>query len=224
MLKKIIELLINKIKGSDFVFDNELTSYDLIYTSNKFFFRLIRGLFFHRKIVFRGHSCNIYKATVGSGVSIGDFVTLNGIGKNNLFLGNNVSIGSYSILKVSGSLTNIGSMIKIGSNVGIGEFAHIGGAGGVIIGNNTIIGPYFSVHPENHNFSDKNILIKNQGVSHKGIKIGDNCWFGAKVTILDGVVIGNGCVIAAGAVVKDSFPNDVIIGGVPAKILKKRLN
>ena len=89
------------------------------------------------------------------------------------------------------------------------------------IGDNCIIGAYFSCHPENHNFEDKSVLIKNQGVSHKGIVIGNNCWIGAKVTILDGTKVGNSCVIAAGAVVKGEFPDHCVIGGVPARILRK---
>lgn len=64
--------------------------------------------------------------------------------------------------------------------------------------------------------------IRQQGVYGKGIKIGKNCWIGAKATFLDGTVIGNGCVVAAGAVVKGNFPDNSIIGGVPAKIIKMR--
>lgn len=89
--------------------------------------------------------------------------------------------------------------IRIGKNVGIGEFSHIGGAGGVSIGDDTIIGSYFSVHPEEHIYADPQRLIREQGVTHKGIEIGSGCWIGAKVTILDGAKIGNGCVVAAGA-------------------------
>lgn len=49
-----------------------------------------------------------------------------------------------------------------------------------------------------------------------GVKIGNNCWIGAKAIILDGTKIGNGCIIAAGSVVRGEFPDNVIIGGVPA--------
>lgn len=66
------------------------------------------------------------------------------------------------------------------------------------------------------------IPIRKQGVNRKGIKIGSNCWIGAKVTILDGTIIGNGCIVAAGAVVRGQFPDNCVIGGVPAKILKMR--
>jgi acetyltransferase-like isoleucine patch superfamily enzyme len=64
--------------------------------------------------------------------------------------------------------------------------------------------------------------IRHQGVSRKGIKIGKNCWIGSKVTVLDGVTIGTGSIIAAGSVVTKSFPENSIIGGVPAKLLKTR--
>ena len=83
-------------------------------------------------------------------------------------------------------------------------------------------GNYVSLHAENHIFSDVEPPVRFQGVTHQGISIGRNCWTGAKVTILDGVSVGDGCVIAAGAVVTTQFPANCIIGGVPAKIIKYR--
>lgn len=79
------------------------------------------------------------------------------------------------------------------------------------------------MHSENHNYKNVEIPIRLQGINRKGIKIGDDCWIGAKVTILDGTVLGNGCVVAAGAVVRGIIPPYSIIGGVPAKIIKSRL-
>ena len=78
------------------------------------------------------------------------------------------------------------------------------------------------MHSENHNYSDLELPIRLQGVNHKGIKIGNNVWIGAKSTILDGSVIGNGTVVAAGAVVRGQFPDNVVLAGVPAKIIKYR--
>ena len=106
--------------------------------------------------------------------------------------------------------------------VGIGPYASLGGAGGLTIGDECIIGPYLSCHPENHNFADLDSSIRFQGVSREGIEIGKNCWIGAKVTILDGVKIGDNCVVAAGAVVTKSVSANMVLGGVPAKILKER--
>ncbi|MEY2829960.1 MAG: hypothetical protein RIQ33_1818, partial [Bacteroidota bacterium] len=125
-----------------------------------------------------------------------------------------------SRLIVSTTFNDLGKFIKIGNNVGMGEFAYLGGAAGLEIGDDCIIGQYLSCHPENHNFENPDELIRLQGTTRKGIKIGKNCWIGSKVTFLDGVEIGDGCVIAAGSVVNKSFPSQSVIGGVPAKLLK----
>jgi acetyltransferase-like isoleucine patch superfamily enzyme len=138
-------------------------------------------------------------------------------------IGNQVSIGSYSQIIVSTSLNDPGEGISLGDRVGIGEFAYLGGGGGLTIGADCIVGQYFSCHPENHNYSDPETLIRLQGVSRKGIQIGNGCWIGSKVTILDGAKVGNHCVIAAGAVVAGVFPDHSVIGGVPARILKSRI-
>jgi acetyltransferase-like isoleucine patch superfamily enzyme len=125
--------------------------------------------------------------------------------------------------RTSTTLYDLGSHITIGNNVGIGEFAYLGGAGGLDIGDDCIVGQYFSCHPENHVFSDTSMPIRLQGITRKGIRIGKNCWIGAKVTILDGVTIGDNCVIAAGAVVTRQMPADSVIGGVPARVLKSTI-
>ena len=136
--------------------------------------------------------------------------------------GNNVSIGAFSRIVVSTSLHHLGVGIRIGNHVGIGEYAYLGGGGGLHIGDECIIGQYFSCHPENHLFGDLDTAIRFQGVTRNGIKVGSNCWIGSKVTLLDGVALGEGCVVAAGSVVTQSFPPFSVIGGVPAKLLKMR--
>ena len=99
----------------------------------------------------------------------------------------------------------------------------LGCAGGIIIGQDTIIGELVTMHSENHNFSDITKPIKYQGINRQGIKIGRGCWIGAKVTILDGAKIGNGCIMAAGSVViAGKYDDNGIYGGVPAKFLKSR--
>ena len=83
------------------------------------------------------------------------------------------------------------------------------------------MGPFVSIHAENHRFSKKNVPIRLQGETRKGVVIGENCWIGAKTTILDGVHIGNGAVIAAGAVVTRDVPEFGVYGGVPARPLQR---
>lgn len=131
-------------------------------------------------------------------------------------------MGFHTHIELTGSLRLLGQGMKIGNNVGLGSHGHYGsGAGFVEIGDDTIFGNYVSIHPENHNYRDKKTPIRLQGVNSKGgVKIGRNCWIGAKATILDGTVIGDNCIVAAGAVVSGMFPDNVIIGGVPAKVIK----
>ena len=84
------------------------------------------------------------------------------------------------------------------------------------------MGSYVSFHPLNHNFKNSpDIPIRKKGVVGDGIYIGKKCWLGAKSTILDGVSLGNNCVVAAGAIVAKSFPDNSLIAGVPAKLLNR---
>jgi acetyltransferase-like isoleucine patch superfamily enzyme len=224
VIKSLLEFTVLKIKGRSIAFDEAVGNIDLLGLIVRQSLAALRGLLTFRKLVILGSSVTIlskYNISIDKGVSIGSYSLLDALGREGLCIGSGSSIGSFSIIKVSGTLTSLGKGINIGANVGIGDFAHIGGAGGVTIGSDTIAGAYLSIHPENHVFSDTKKLIRNQGVTRKGIKIGQNCWIGAKVTILDGSIVGDGCVIAAGAVVSGIFPDNVIIGGVPAKIIKE---
>jgi acetyltransferase-like isoleucine patch superfamily enzyme len=225
MWRKTFNVTVGFVKQRPFELDPRIRISDVFVLLFTKIFELINGLWYFRQFIFigkgRSFSCK-RKIYLTRGITIGANCQLSGLSEHGLRIGDSSSIGSHSIIKVSGTLTNLGHGITIGRNVGIGDFAHIGGAGGVEIGDDTIIGGYFSTHPENHVFSDKQILIREQGVTRKGIHIGSNCWIGAKVTLLDGAKVGDGCVIAAGAVVKGEFPDNCVIGGVPARILKER--
>ena len=220
--------ILSKIKGEKFELDSEIPISYLFYFFLIKFFSLLYGIFVLRKFkrVFVHPSSKILcssKIKFGKNFSIGRNCYVNALSKEGLVCGDNVSMGFLTHVDLTGSMKNLGKGIKIGNNVGLGSHGHYGsGVGGLEIGNDTIIGNYVSFHPENHNYSDLSTPIRLQGVSGKGIKIGNNCWIGAKATFLDGAEIGNGCIIAAGALVKDKFPDNVIIGGVPAKILKNR--
>lgn len=225
MIKSILIYAVLKIKKRDLVLDDAITNAYIFTLCRRQLFSFIRGLIKFKKLVSIGPSATLTCITnikCASGVTLGSHLTMDALGGEGIHIGSGSSIGSFSLIKVSGTLTDLGEGIHIGTNVGIGEFAHLGGAGGVEIGDDSIIGAYFSVHPENHNFHDKEQLIRLQGVTRQGIKVGQNCWIGAKVTLLDGSVIGNGCVVAAGAVVRGVFPDNVVIGGVPARILKEK--
>lgn len=228
MLKVLLQQLI-RLKNPSFSFHKEITGYILLSLTFNKFRCLTRGLILqllHFKkptVLLLGKNTgffNLPRIHFGSFVQIGDFSYLSGLGKEGLFIGNHSSIGAFSRVIISTTFDHPGSHIRIGKNVGIGEFAYLGGGGGLEIGDDCIIGQYFSCHPENHLYQNEYLPIRYNGVSRKGIKIGRNCWIGAKATILDGVHVGNNCVVAAGAVVTKNFPDNSIIGGVPARILK----
>lgn len=226
-MKALVEHII-RIRNPKFTFDNRITFLVLIELTLEKIMAMIRSLKLGPKAVssklFIGRGCKFFNRanmSIGHWVKLGDFVKLSALGTGTLEIGSNVGIGDYSNIIISTSFNKMGKYIKIGNNVGIGEFAYLGGGGGLQIGDDCIIGQYFSCHPENHHFSNPKLPIREQGVSRKGIKIGSNCWIGSKVTILDGVTIGNNCVVAAGAVVTKSFPSNSIIGGVPAKVIGK---
>jgi acetyltransferase-like isoleucine patch superfamily enzyme len=229
-MKTIIQYLI-RMRNKNFSFDTSLTSYVLLQFVLIQFASLVRGckvllylkspsgMLLGRNVKF----FNIPQISWGLYLKLGDHVFISALGKKGISFGNNVGIGAFSRVVVSTSLNQLGEFIKIGNNVGIGEFAYLGGAGGLVIGDDCIVGQYFSCHPENHNYQDFILPIRLQGVNRKGIKIGNNCWIGSKVTILDGVTIGDNCVIAAGSVVTKDMPSNSIIAGVPAKVIKQTL-
>ena len=228
MIRRLVEIYVQQTKSKDFYFDEAITSSIILTFSLSKVIALFRGLRMilpNRKFnkVFFGKSVTIFNKKnlrIGNNVNIGNYVNLYALGSGLLTIGNNVNIGSFSQVVISTTFSNLGRYIKIGDNVGIGEFCYLGGAGGLEIGADTIIGQYFSTHPENHIFEDATQLIRLQGVERLGIKVGNNCWVGSKVTILDGVVIGDNCVIAAGAVVTHSVANNVVVAGVPARVIK----
>lgn len=115
-----------------------------------------------------------------------------------------------------------GNRISIGDYSGIGEGSILGQDDEIRIGNNVLIGPQLMIFTQNHNFSDRNRLIREQGATRKPVLIEDDVWIGARVIILPGVTLGRGSVVAAGAVVTKSFPPYSVIGGVPAKIISNR--
>ena len=107
-----------------------------------------------------------------------------------------------------------GKNIKLGKNVFVNINNYFMDGATIKIGDNVFIGPYTANHPLDY-------TNRNQGLEKAlPIKIGDNCWFGANVSVMPGVTIGAGCVIAAGAVVTKDMPANSLIAGVPAKVIK----
>lgn len=103
----------------------------------------------------------------------------------------------------------------------IGDSAWLSLRGKLIIGKGTIIGPRIKVHTSNHRY-EGTMIPYDDIYEVKDVEIGENCWIGADVTIMPGVRIGEGVVIAACSCVTKDIPDFAIIGGCPARVLKYR--
>lgn len=90
------------------------------------------------------------------------------------------------------------------------------------IGSNVLMGPECVILTTNHNFNRRNVPIRLQGSTTKPIIIGNDVWIGQRVMIMPGVEIGDGAIIAAGAVVSKNVAPYTIVGGIPAKLIKQR--
>lgn len=88
---------------------------------------------------------------------------------------------------------------------------------GVVFGANVLFGPHVKIISQNHNITDRSA----PSPAAPPIRIQDDCWLGAGVTILPGVELGHDCVVGAGAVVTRSFPPGVVLVGNPARILRR---
>ncbi len=225
MIKSIFQKLLNR-SGKKYTLDPHIPDSLIYYTLSKRAFMLIRGFLKTGKKVFIGNNTKIYNSRnifFGKSVTIDKNCSIDGYSSEKIILGDCVKIGAYSSLSSTSHLSKYGKGLKMGNNSAVGQFTELGAAGGIEIGDDVIMGSYVSFHSENHNFSDATKLIREQGVTSKGIKIGNNVWIGAKATFLDGCSVGNNCVVAAGAVVNGAYPDNSIIGGVPAKVLKSIL-
>lgn len=231
MIKALLNKYFQSSSDAGFQLDLGLSDYVLYRYLIRRFVHLLR-FNIHRLLSLRKTSI----AFIGNGVSVDSYRDLcigtnsrieaycivGAFGRKGLTIGKNSSIGAFSRIVVSSGFQNIGEYINIGDQVGIGAYANIGGSGGVSIGNDTIIGPYFSAHPENHNFSLIETPIRLQGTTRSEIRIGEDCWLGAKVTVLAGVTIGKGSVIAAGSLVTKDIPEYSVALGSPAKVVRRR--
>lgn len=96
----------------------------------------------------------------------------------------------------------------------------------VEIGDNCLFASNILVTDNSHGMYSGNLVSSPEEIPDKrtidikGVKIGDNCWIGENVVILPGIILGNGCVVGAGTIVTKSFPDNSIIAGNPAKVIK----
>lgn len=222
-MRKFIEKLIKKTKGTNSQIDENLSGAQMIVILKERGAMAFRGTFSRIKKqgspIFIGKRVRIrcpQSITIGRGSTIHNDCYINAMSKYGITIGKNLSLGNNSIIDCTGVLKSLGEGLTIGDNVGISPRFTLFVRAKVDIGSDTIIGPCVTIIAENHIHNEMDTLIRKQGTDRKGISIGNNCWIGANVTILDGVTIGDGAIVAAGAVVnKDVAPMTIVGGYLP---------
>ena len=141
----------------------------------------------------------------GGAITIGahSTVALGAIVQGNVALGDNASVQAYSVLVGYGSLD--------------------APTGPIQIGNDVRIAPHVMMIAANHRFAAPDRPIRNQGLDHAPIVIEDDVWIGGRVNVVAGVRIGRGSVIGAGAVVTKDIPPYSVAVGVPARVIRSRI-
>lgn len=157
------------------------------------------------------------KVSIGSKVLLQQDVRIDCRGSSQLELKDGICLDRGVDLKVYGE-----GKIDIGQNTYIGPYTCISCYGKLKIGRDCLIASHSSIYAHNHDFADPTRKIRDQGFTSKGIIIEDDCWLGSGVKVVDGVTIGKGSVIGAGAVVTKDIPPYSVAVGVPAKVISKR--
>lgn len=181
-----------------------------------------KGLLFIGKEVTISHGNHIF---CGKNVKFEDYCEIQGLCTGGLHFGDNVTIGRGVMIRPSSYYgIDEGEGLIIGNNSSIGPYGFIGCSGHITIGNNVMIGPRCNFFAENHVFQNSRQSIKSQGVRRQSIVIGDNCWIGSNVIILAGVKIGSGCVIGAGTLISKDIPDNSVVIDHREKYIRNRID
>ena len=113
-------------------------------------------------------------------------------------------------------ICDFGNRVKFGKNVFINHSAILSASGGIEFGDGVSLAPGCRIATINHDFNERHRIY-----TYGKVVIKNNAWLGMNVTICPGVTIGENSIIAAGAVVTKDIPDNVIAGGVPAKVIKE---
>ena len=128
-------------------------------------------------------------------------------------------LGDYSVVESFACINNAVGDVIIGDHTRIGLNNTI--IGPVTIGSHVNLAQGITITALNHNFSDAEKRIDEQGVNTTPVVIEDDIWIGANAVILPGVTIGQHSVVAAGAIVTKDVPPHSLVAGVPAKVIKQ---
>ncbi len=143
-------------------------------------------------------------------------------------IGEGSSIGPYTVISLVGNPSDMAdgqSVLVIGRNTAINEFNNIRAGGATVqIGDGCLISQFVSIIGINHSIDSPGVTLREAewDTARRTICIGNDVWIGAGATVLPGVRIGDGAVIAAGAVVTHDIAAYAVAAGVPARVLRRR--
>jgi acetyltransferase-like isoleucine patch superfamily enzyme len=159
-------------------------------------------------------------ASWGRGSRIGRGAKI--VGPQLAHIGSRVTIGEQVWMNAKDDRGDGAPTLSIGDGTYIGRFVQINAWRNVAIGNDVLIADRVFISDADHNYSATNVPIRLQGDSFCGeVILREGCWIGIGAVILPGVTIGRNSVVAANAVVTKDVPDRVVVGGIPAKIIKQ---
>jgi acetyltransferase-like isoleucine patch superfamily enzyme len=188
---------------------------------------LLRSIFYRlifKKIgkgVMIGKSVTIrhpHKISIGNNVAIDENVMLDAKGVDN----NGIDIGDGSFLGRNTIVSCKNGDVVLHEKVNIGFNSYIASLNRVEVGQNTLFAAYTYVIGGGHISDEIYIPLRDQDTHGLGIKIGRDCWLGAKSIIMDGCNVGDYSIIGAGAIVTKNIPDFSIAVGTPARVVKDR--
>lgn len=136
----------------------------------------------------------------------------------NVSIGNGCVIGSHTYIGTASS-----GRVEIGERCHIGKMNQIGSSGdSVLVGEDCIFAPYVHITDGVHVFRDRSLVIKDAPILTKPVRIDANVWLGSAAMVMQGVVIGEGAVVGAKALVNRDVPPYSVVAGLPAKVMYQR--
>lgn len=170
-----------------------------------------RNVVFGQNVVLR----HPHKIRIGDNVVIDDncLIDAKGDDNNGVTIGRGVFIGRNTILSCKNGDIEIGDEVNVGFN------CEVFSASRVSIGQGTLLAAYTYLIGGDHDVSNRSVGISEQGRRSRGITVGEGVWLGARVSVLDGVSIGDRAIVGAHAVVRHDVPAGATAVGVPARLL-----
>ena len=178
------------------------------------------GLIFCDRNVRIHHARHIH---AGRDLDLEEGCFVNGLSRRGVVFGDRCTVGRGAVVAPSGLLGGEpGEGLVMGDHSNLGAWAYVGCSGFISIGSNVLMGPRVSLLAEDHNTASADEPIKAQGVTRLPITIEDDVWLGAGATVIGGVTVGRGSIVAAGSVVTRDVEPFSVVAGVPAKLVRTR--